>query len=114
MSNRPAVTLIEVMVATVLLAVGVAGTVAALVAATRLRLEAAARETAAATADRRLAWFEAMGCLGGDTAIVALPPGAERWTLERDTLSATLDGRAEHLVGSRAVRVPLRVRRECR
>lgn len=114
MPNRPAVSLVEVLVATVLLAVGAAGTVAALAAAARLRLVASMRESAVATAESRLAWFEARGCATPDTTIEAAPPDGERWTVRHDSLSVLLAGRAERRMGERIVRVPLTVRRECR
>ena len=86
MSSRRGVSLVEVLVATVLLAIGVAGCVAALQAASRLRLDAATRESATATVERRLTWFESRACLGGDTVIVVLAPDTERWVLARDRL----------------------------
>lgn len=113
MAQRTGVSLVEVLVATVLLSIGVAGCVAALQAASRLRLDAAMRENAAAAVDRRLTWFESRACAGGDTVIVVLAPDTERWVLDRDSTGVTMDGRAEGAVGSRFVRVPLRVRRGC-
>jgi prepilin-type N-terminal cleavage/methylation domain-containing protein len=113
MARRSGVSLVEVLVATVLLAIGVAGCVAALQAASRLRLDAATREGAVATVERRLTWFESRGCLGRDTVIVVLAPDTERWILSRDSTGVTMDGRAEGAVGARFVRVPLRVRRGC-
>jgi hypothetical protein len=113
MSRRTGVSLVEVLVATVLLAIGVAGCVAALQAASRLRLDAVMRENAAATVERRLTWFESRACAGADTVIVVLAPDTERWVLTRDSTGVTMAGRAEGALGSRFVRVPLRVRRGC-
>lgn len=67
MSSRRGVSLIEVLVATVLLAVGIGGTLSALAASARLRTLARDREQLAAEALDRLAWFEARACAQGDT-----------------------------------------------
>lgn len=68
MPKRRGVTLIEVLVASVLLAFGIAGTLNALVASARLRLRADAREAVVGLMLDRLAWFEANACSAGDTA----------------------------------------------
>jgi Tfp pilus assembly protein PilV len=114
MRSRAAVSLVEVLVATVLLAIGVAGSVAAFVAAARGRMTAAAREGAAAAADRRLAWFEAVGCTTPDTMIAVGAPDREHWVLDRDSTTSRLEGWAASGVGSRVVTVPLTLRRDCR
>lgn len=75
MSRRPGVTLVEVLVATVLLGVGVSGTLASLAAAARLRGEARLRETMAAAVSDRLDWFAALGCASADTAGADLRAG---------------------------------------
>lgn len=62
MHRQRGVSLVEVLVATVLLAVGVTGTLASLAAAGRLRESARGREEVAAAMRERLAWFEAMAC----------------------------------------------------
>lgn len=67
MCSRRGVSLIEVLVATVLLAVGIGGTLSALAASARLRALARDREQLAAEALDRLAWFEARACAQGDT-----------------------------------------------
>ena len=68
MPARSGVSLIEVLVATVLLAVGICGTLGSLAAAARLRQSARQRESLAAAALDRLAWFEARACAQSDTA----------------------------------------------
>lgn len=68
MSNRSGVSLVEVLVAAVLLAVGIAGTMAALAAAAQLREQARAREELAAEGLERLAWFEGRACAQPDTS----------------------------------------------
>lgn len=68
MSSRPGVSLIEVLVAMVLLAIGIAGTMSALAAASQLRERARMHEELAAEAMGRLAWFEARACAQRDTA----------------------------------------------
>jgi Tfp pilus assembly protein PilV len=78
MHPRSGVSLIEVLVATVLLAVGIGGTLSALAASSRLREWARDRERLAAEALDRLAWFEARACAQRDTAEQAT--SAERVT----------------------------------
>ncbi len=68
MQSRRGVSLIEVLVATVLLAVGIGGTLSSLAATARLRESASARERLAAEALDRLAWFEARACAQLDTS----------------------------------------------
>lgn len=111
---RAAVSLVEVLVATVLLSVGVAGSVAAFAVAARTRLTAAAREGAAAAVERRLAWFEAVGCSRADTVVSIPAPDGEYWVLERDSASARLAGRATRGSGARSATVELTLLRECR
>lgn len=60
--------LIEVIVAALLLGVGVAGTLGAIAAAARLRQRAAVRELVASAALDRLHWFERSACTAPDTA----------------------------------------------
>ncbi len=114
MDARPGVSLAEVMVATVLLAVGVTGCVAALLGAARLRLESSAREDVVDAVDRRLSWFESDGCGDADTVVVAVGDVDERWIVSRTDSSARLDGRALRRLASRTIRLPLRAQRECR
>lgn len=68
MPQRSGVSLIEVLVATVLLAVGISGTVASLAATARMRVRARDRESLAAAALDRLEWFEGRACAQTDTA----------------------------------------------
>lgn len=68
MQPRRGVSLIEVLVAAVLLAVGIGGTLSSLAATARLREWARHREYLAAAALDRLAWFEARACAQLDTA----------------------------------------------
>lgn len=68
MSLRGGVSLIEVLVAMVLLAIGIAGTMSALAAASQLRERARLQEELAAEALDRLAWFESRACAQLDTA----------------------------------------------
>lgn len=101
------------LVALVLLAVGVAGAVAALQAAARVRIRAAAIEGVASVVDARLAWFAAAGCVGADSLITTVGRVRETWSVARDTSSARMHGRAERDIGARTVRVPLEARRSC-
>jgi Tfp pilus assembly protein PilV len=64
---RRGVSLLEVVVATVLLTVGVAGTLSSLAVAEQLRRSARGGDALAAAARDRLAWFQAAACLTGDT-----------------------------------------------
>jgi prepilin-type N-terminal cleavage/methylation domain-containing protein len=82
MRMRRGVSLLEVVVATVLLAVGVTGTLASLAAAERLRRSARGHEALAAAALDRLAWFRAAACLTGDTTMVHQiePAGDIQWS----------------------------------
>ncbi len=78
--------------ASVLLAVGVAGSLSTLAAAARLRHGASVREELAARAEDRLGWFLARGCAAGDTAWTS-PPSAtvtDQWTSDRADSEARL------------------------
>lgn len=83
MAARLGVTLIEVLVASVLLALGIAGTLNAMVASARLRVQADAREAVVGLMLDRLAWFEAHACAAADTSgLVRLMDGPEAsWQL---------------------------------
>lgn len=111
MSGRRGVTLIEVLVATVLLAVGIHGTLGALAAAQRLHRGARERDAVAARALDRLSWFAQEACVRGDTLAEAVePPGVSvRWST-----AGTANHRRLHWEGrvatSRAA--PLTVRAE--
>lgn len=83
MRSRRGVTLIEVLVAAVLLGVGITGTLNALVAAARLRLQSDAREAVVGLMLDRLAWFESQACTLADTnGITRLADGPQaEWRL---------------------------------
>ncbi len=85
MRNRRAVSLVEVLVAAVLLAIGIGGTLQALLASARLRLDADSREALVGLLLDRLAWFEARACSVSDTSgVVRLPDGpAAVWRVQR-------------------------------
>ena len=86
MRSRRGVSLIEVIVAALLLGVGVAGTLGAIAAAARLRQRAAVRELVASAALDRLHWFERRACATPDTAGTELLRGVDvAWEL-RDSL----------------------------
>jgi hypothetical protein len=102
-----------VLVSAVLLAIGIGGSVHALLASARLRFDADRREAMVGLMLDRLAWFEAFACAGGDTAgVTRLPDGPEaRWRVEAvgTVRVLTLDGarspgrasRRTHIVTSR-------------
>jgi len=103
--NQTGVSLVEVLVAAVLLSVGIAGCLSALTGAARLRSAAAIRESLADLAESRLSWFEGRGCALVDTAITA-PPGArmeEAWRVERDSSGVVIAGRARAQLPGRAL-----------
>lgn len=93
MISRRGVTLIEVLVAALLLAIGIGGTLNAMVASARLRLSADAREAMVGLMLDRLAWFEASACASPDTAgVTRLPDGPEaRWQLRAVGSARILD-----------------------
>lgn len=101
------VSLIEVLVATVILAIGIAGAQAALLAAARYRAAAEAREALAAAAVERMVWIERRGCAFGDTAAVSLGARGARvtWSLRPDdgVVRVRLDGRVP--IGPREHRI---------
>jgi Tfp pilus assembly protein PilV len=66
--TRPGTSLVEVLVASVLLAIGVGGCLSTLAVAARFRERARARDELAAAAHHRLSWFVARGCLVADSA----------------------------------------------
>ncbi len=93
-STRRGVSLPEVLVASVLLAVGVAGCLSALATALRLRTAAWEREALAATAQDRLTWFAARGCSAGDTTFApqTSPRLTEHWRVAQGAGAAELFG----------------------
>lgn len=118
MRARPALSLVEVLVATVLLAVGISGTVASLAAAERLRADANRRERLAAEVNARLAWFDAVGCSAEATSGVTTSSDGVRvaWTLSAITADSVrrVDIDAAHGEGSRALRLAIATGRLCR
>ena len=84
MSPRRGVSLVEVLVAATLLAIGIGGTLHALFTSARLRLDADRREAMVGLLLDRLGWFEAAACAGGDTAgVVRLADGPEaQWAVQ--------------------------------
>lgn len=103
MPARLGVTLVEVLVATVLLAIGVSGSLSALSAAARLRDGARVREALAAAAHDRLSWFEATGCAAGDSS--GVDEGARgvqlTWNVRADSTGRAFDIAAEGAWGAR-------------
>lgn len=108
MRLRPGVTLIEVLVASVLLGVGIAGTMNALAASARLRVDADAREALAGLMMDRLAWFEARACAGADSSGSTRLPDGPRTQWRVVTVGST---RRLELIGYRRASVtrPVRV-----
>ncbi len=113
--NRPGVSLPEVLVASVLLAVGVAGCLAAMSTALRFRTMALTREAIASATQGRLAWFDAHGCAVGDTTIVSAPGASfiERWEIRRDTSVVRLDGDAIASHAGRPMRLAIGTAKRC-
>jgi len=115
MTQRQGISLVEVLVATVLLAIGIAGTLSALTTAMRLRLAAEAQEAAVERADARLGWFARGPCPATDTA-VHVDDGRgvrERWRVRADSAGATLTGLAEAPTFGGRRRFALEARRAC-
>ena len=115
MRTRSGVSLAEVLVATVLLAVGIGGALSALAAAARLRAQASRSEAVAEAADARVQWFASQGCLAPDT-VLRSADGAiveEVWRIARDSAGVQLDGAARLGSGARAARLAIAARRGC-
>ena len=106
----------EVLVSCVLLTVGVAGSLGALLSAARLRSRAAVREAVAQSLESRLDWFVADGCgFTGDTArrsTVGVPL-VEAWGVRRDSTGVRLEGRVVGGGGPNTVARTLTVSRRC-
>jgi type II secretory pathway pseudopilin PulG len=93
---RRGTSLVEVLVATVLLAVGIAGTLGSLAAAARLRTAARAQERVGAVAVEAFSNFVADGCAISDSLVTDTTDGpqarvrvvrlADRASLELDVL----------------------------
>ncbi len=114
-SGRRGVSLPEVLVAAVLLAIGVAGCLAAMSTALRFRTMALTRESIAAHAQARLSWFDAEGCSVVDTLVQsdAGAAVAERWELHRDSSIARLDGVASATHAGRPMRLAIGTVKRC-
>jgi len=112
---RSGVTLTEVLVAAVLLAVGVGGCLGALSTALRLRNGASLREGMAAAAHDRLTWFEAAGCTAGDTVIeIASTAGtSESWRTEHESGAVRLTGTSRGARGGISFTLSIETRRVC-
>lgn len=114
MRSRRAVSLIEVLVAAVLLAVGIGATLSALTAAARLRERASLRERVARVVADRLARFVADGCVASDTSLaMTVGPIDERWSITRSADRARLSGRAVGALPGGIVRLRLEQERGC-
>lgn len=115
MSVRRGVSLVEVLVSAVLLALGIGGTLHALLASARLRLEADRREAMVGLLLDRLAWFESASCAAGDTAgVMALPDGPlARWRVEGAGTTRTLVLEGARAEGSSVPRLRLVTGRPC-
>jgi Tfp pilus assembly protein PilV len=85
---------VEVLVAAVLLAIGIAGTMSAVATSVRFRGMALTREMMASAGQARLSWFEASACVGADTAFASSPAARihEHWEVRRTATGALLDG----------------------
>ena len=106
----------EVLVAAVLLAIGVGGSLNALLAASQLRSRASVRESVAQTLESRLGWFAAGACgFTGDTVVrsAAGEQVAESWRVWRDSAGVHLEGRVLRGSGAHVVRRSLAVSRRC-
>jgi prepilin-type N-terminal cleavage/methylation domain-containing protein len=113
--SRAGVTLVEVLVAAVLLGIGVAGTLSALATSVRFRSMALTRESIAAAGHRRLTWLEAVGCATNDTTVLS-PAGAqvtERWELRRAGNVVALDGMLEASHAAHRLRTDVRASWPC-
>ncbi len=114
MRSRPGVSLVEVLVAAVVLAVGVAGTMRALGAAAWLRERAFAHERVAEVVRARVLWFAREACRG-DRIVRAETDGVEEaWRVVRVGGEARLEGRAWAAGARGAVRLGLVHTRRCR
>lgn len=114
MRERAGVSLVEVLVASVLLAIGVGGALGALVAAARMRDRAGRREAVVRAVDARLGWFALNACAPTDTVIAAVVDGVdETWRITRAGATSRLEGRALAVAPGRPVRLSLVHERSC-
>ena len=116
MSNRKGISLVEVMVAALLLAVGVAGSLSALLAAAQLRSRASVREAVALSLETRLSWFAANACAFTGDTVLRSSSGTrlvESWRVLRDSAGARLEGRVVGGGGPLTLARTLVVSRRC-
>lgn len=116
MTNRSGVSLAEVLVAAVLLAIGVGGALGALLAAAQLRTRASAREAVAATVEARVAWFGAAACGVAADSVVRVDGRwavEETWRVTRAGAVVRLEGRATASHGAHRARRALVMERRC-
>ena len=113
--GRRGVSLVEVLVAATLLAVGIAGTLHALLSSARLRLDADRREALVGVLLDRLAWFEAAACAGGDTSgVTRLADGPEaRWDVQAVGVVRVLTLDGSRGPGGRSTRTHIVTSRRC-
>jgi prepilin-type N-terminal cleavage/methylation domain-containing protein len=115
MHARRGLSLVEVLVAMVLLAIGIGSALSALLSAAQLRLRASAREAVAAAAEERLTWFAARSCSASDTVWRSGAGSAVTgsWRVTADSTGARLEGRAVRWEGAHAARLDLVAQRRC-
>lgn len=115
MTPRRGVTLIEVLVAAVLLAVGISGTLHAMAASFRLRVDADAREQLVGLMLDRLAWLEARACTQADTAAVTRVPGGPEaaWSLRAVGSTRILEIRGARRAGGGGARSHILTSLQC-
>jgi prepilin-type N-terminal cleavage/methylation domain-containing protein len=114
MRSRSGLSLVEVLVASVLLAIGVGGTLSAFTAALRLRINADAREAVAARAHDTLSWFESRSCAAADTAADSSRDGIrESWTVRRESTFVRLSGGVAGGTGRAPVQLAIEAVRRC-
>lgn len=106
----------EVLVAAVLMTVGVAGSLSALLAAAQLRSRASVLEAVAQSLDSRLGWFAADACAFTGDTVMRSSSGVrlvESWRVQRDSAGARLEGRVVGGGGPHTVARTLAVSRRC-
>ncbi len=115
MRSRPGVSLVETVVAAVLLMLGIGGTMHALAGSARLRSDADAREVLTGLLLDRLAWFEASACVSGDTSGVsaASVQPTLRWRVQAVGTRRVLTMDAVRAPGRRAPRTHIVTSRTC-
>ncbi len=115
MRPRTGISLVEVLVAALLLAIGISAALGAFTAAARFRERAALREFVARTVADRLERFTLEACTGADTVRAEHVAGVveQHWLVSRAGAVARLDGyAAAHVQGG--ARLALVHQRRCR